>query len=167
MISFGTSWLFRGGEEARIRQGMIKGDVIEGIIALPQALFFGTGIPGCVLILNKAKPAKGKNRIIFIYGAKDYLEGKNRNKLREEDIEKTVSAFKNYKDIDRYCHIADLEELQENDFNLNVPRYVDISEPEEEIDIQAVINELKKSENEREEVELKVKQDLKELQFKV
>ena len=60
-----------------------------------------------------------------------------------EDIEKTVSAFKNYKDIDRYCHVADLEELQENDFNLNVPRYVDISEPEEEIDIQAVINEVK------------------------
>ena len=133
----------------------------------PQALFFGTGIPGCVLILNKAKPAKRKSKIIFIYGARDYLEGKNRNKLREEDIEKTVSAFKNYKDIDRYCHVADLEELQENDFNLNVPRYVDISEPEEEIDIQAVINELKKSENEREEVELKVKQDLKELQFKV
>ena len=159
--------LFRGGEEARIRQGMIKEDVIEGIIALPPALFFGTGIPGCVLILNKAKPAKRKDKIVFIYGAKDYLEGKNRNKLREEDIEKTVSAFKNYKDIDRYCHIADLEELQENDFNLNVPRYVDISEPEEEIDIQAVINELKKSEKEREGVELKVKQDLKELEFKV
>ena len=159
--------LFRGNEEAKIRQGMIKEDVIEGIIALPPALFFGTGIPGCVLILNKAKPAKRKDKIIFIYGAKDYLEGKNRNKLRGEDIEKTVSAFKNYKDIDRYCHIADLEELQENDFNLNVPRYVDISEPEEEIDIQAAINELKKSEKEREGVELKVKQDLKELQFKV
>ena len=73
------------------------------------------------------------------------LKGRTGTKLREEDIEKTVSAFRNYKDIDRYCHIAGLEELQENDFNLNVPRYVDISEPEEEIDIQAVINELKES----------------------
>lgn len=159
--------LFRGGEEVKIRQGMIKEDVIEGIVALPPALFFGTGIPACVLILNRAKPEKRKNKIIFIYGAKDYLEGKNRNKLRDEDIEKIVSAFKNYKDIDRYCHIADREEIEENDYNLNVPRYVDISEPEEEIDIQAAINELKKLEKEREEVELKVKQDLKELQFKV
>lgn len=159
--------LFRGGEEVKVRQGMIKEDVIECIIALPPALFFGTGIPGCVLILNRDKPAKRKNKIIFIYGAKDYLEGKNRNKLREEDIENIVSAFKNYKDVDKYCHIADLEELQENEFNLNVPRYVDISEPEEEIDIQDTINELKKLEKEKEEIELKVKQDLNDLQFKV
>ena len=159
--------LFRGGEEARIRQGMIKEDVIEGIIALPQALFFGTGIPGCVLILNKAKPAKRKSKIVFIYGARDYLEGKNRNKLRGEDIEKTVSAFKNYKDIDRYCHVADLEELQENDFNLNVPRYVDISEPEEEIDIQTTVDELEKLDKERAALKVLVTDDLKELGFKV
>lgn len=159
--------LFRGNEESKIRKGMIKEDVIEGIIALPPALFFGTGIPACVLILNRKKPEKRKNRIIFIHAAKDYLEGKNRNKLRDEDIEKIVSAFDEYKDIERYCHIAEPEELQENEFNLNVPRYVDISEPEEEIDIQDTINELKKIEKEREEIELKVKQDLRELQFKV
>ncbi|MBM3911318.1 MAG: type I restriction-modification system subunit M, partial [Thaumarchaeota archaeon] len=159
--------LFRGYEEAKIREGMINEDVIEGIIALPPALFFGTPIPACVLILNRNKSEKRKNKIIFIYAAKDYFEGKKRNKLRDEDITKTVSAFKNYKDIDGYCHIADLEELKENEFNLNVPRYVDISEPEEEIDIQSTINELKKLEKEREEFELKVKQDLKELQFKI
>jgi type I restriction enzyme M protein len=159
--------LFRGNEEAKIRQGMINDDVVEGIIALPEKLFFGTGIPACVLILNRNKPEKRKNKIIFIYAAKDYEEGKNRNKLREQDIEKIVSAFKNYKDIDRYCHIADLEELEENEYNLNVPRYVDISEPEEEIDIQNTINELKKLEKEREEIESKVRADLKELDFKV
>ena len=122
---------------------MIKEDVIEGIVALPPKLFYGTGIPGCVLILNRNKPENRKNKIIFIYAAKDYEEGKVRNKLRESDIEKIVSAFKNYKDIDRYCHIAEFEELKENEFNLNVPRYVDISEAEEEIDIQATIDELK------------------------
>jgi len=159
--------LFRGGKEVRIREGMIKEDVIEGIIAIPQALFFGTGIPACVLILNKNKPEKRKNKIIFIYAAKNYLAGKNRNKLRDEDIEKIVWAFKNYKDIDRYCHVADLEELQENEFNLNVPRYVDISEPEEEVDIQATIDELNKLEKEREELEVKVREDLKELGLKV
>ncbi|MBM3911287.1 MAG: type I restriction endonuclease subunit M, partial [Thaumarchaeota archaeon] len=159
--------LFRGNEEAKIREGMIKEDVIEGIIALPPALFFGTPIPACVLVLNKNKPKDRKNKIIFIYAAKDYLEGKNRNKLRDEDITKTVSAFKEYKDVDRYCHIAEHDELKENEFNLNVPRYVDISEPEEEIDIQTTIDDLKKLEKEREEFENKVQQDLKELQFKV
>jgi len=159
--------LFRGNEEVKIREGMIKEDVIDGIIALPEKLFFGTGIPACVLILNKNKPEKRKNKIIFIYGAKDYFEGKNRNQLRDQDIEKIVKAFKDYKDIDRYCHIADLEELQENEFNLNVPRYVDISEPEEEIDIQKTMDELKRLEKERIEIEAKVTSDLKELGFKV
>jgi type I restriction enzyme M protein len=128
--------LFRGNEEVKIREGMIKEDVIEGIVVLPPKLFYGTGIPGCVLILNRNKPVDRKNKIMFIYAAKDYEEGKDRNKLRESDIEKIVSAFENYNEVDRYCHIADLEELKENGFNLNVPRYVDISEPEEEIDIQ-------------------------------
>lgn len=159
--------LFRGNEEAKIRKGMIDEDVIEGVIAIPEGLFFGTGIPACILILNKAKPKNRKNKIIFIYAAKDYLEGKNRNKLRAQDIEKIVTAFKNYIDIDRYCHVADYAELEENEFNLNVPRYVDISEPEEEIDIQSTIDELKKLEKEREEIESKVRADLKELGMKV
>jgi len=161
--------LFRGGEEQRIREGMINEDVIEGIIALPEGLFFGTGIPACVLILNRKKPEKRKNKIIFIYGAGEnhYLEGKNRNKLRDSDIDSIVNVFSDFKDVDRYCHIADLDELKENEFNLNVPRYVDISQPEEEIDIQSTINELKKLEKERQEIESKVQQDLKELGLKV
>jgi len=159
--------LFRGGEENKIRKGMIAEDVIEAVIALPEKIFYGTSIPGCVLILNRKKHALRKNKILFIYGAKDYQEGKVRNKLREEDIKKIVSAFKKYKDIDKYCHIAELDELEENEYNLNVPRYVDISVPEEEIDIQATINELKKLEKDREEIEVKVKADLKGLGFKV
>ena len=161
--------LFRGGEEQKIREGMINDDTIEGIISLPEGLFFGTGIPACVLILNRKKPEKRKNKIIFIYGAGEghYLEGKNRNKLRDTDIDDIVKAFSDFKDIDRYCHIADLEELKENEFNLNVPRYVDISQPEEEIDIQSTINELKKLEKEQAEIENKVQQDLKELGLKV
>ena len=139
--------LFRGNEEVKVREGMIKEDIIEGIVALPPKLFYGTGIPGCVLILNRNKPVNRKNKIIFIYAARDYEEGKVRNKLRELDIEKIASAFKSYKDIGRYCHIAEFDELKENEFNLNVPRYVDISEAEEEIDIQATIDELKNLKN--------------------
>jgi type I restriction enzyme M protein len=159
--------LFRGNEEVRIREGMVKEDVIEGIVALPPKLFYGTGIPGCVLILNRNKTKDRKNKIIFIHGAKDYDEGKVRNRLRQEDIKKIVSAFRNYKDIDRYCHVADFEELRENEFNLNVPRYVDISEPEEEIDIQNTIDELKKLDREKQELENKVDTNLKELGFSV
>ena len=167
--------LFRGGVEKKIRENMIlgnkddnlAGDVIEAVIALPQALFFGTGIPGCVLVLNKNKPAKRKNKILFIYGAKEYQEGKVRNKLREQDIEHITKAFKAFKDEDKYCHVAELDEIKENEFNLNVPRYVDISEEEEEIDIQGTIDEIKKLEKERVEIEAKVQQDLKELGFKV
>ena len=141
--------LFRGSVEARIREGMINEDVIEGIIALPGKLFFGTGIPACVLILNRNKSKTRRNKIIFIYGAKEYLEGKNRNKLREQDIAKISKCFQAFKDVDKYCHVADYGELMENEFNLNVPRYVDISEPEEEIDIQGTINELKALDKER------------------
>lgn len=90
---------------------MIKEDIIEGIIALPPKLFYGTGIPGCVLILNRNKPDNRKRKIIFIYAARDYQEGKVRNRLRDIDRQKMVSAFKEYKDIDRYCHVADFEEL--------------------------------------------------------
>jgi len=158
--------LFRGGEEVKIREGMINEDIIEGIIALPVKLFFGTGIPGCVLLLNKKKPEKRKNKIIFIYAAKEFLEDK-RNRLRDEDINKIVKHFKDFKDDERYCHVADFDELKENEFNLNVPRYVDISEPEEEIDIQQTIDELKKLDKEREKIEAKVTVDLKELGFKV
>ena len=155
--------LFRGSIEAKIREGMINEDAIEGIIALPEKLFFGTGIPACILLLNKKKPIKRKNKIIFIYGAKEYLKGKNRNKLRYVDITKIVKAFQNFKDVDRYCHVANFEELKENEFNLNVPRYVDISESEEDIDIQEAHDELKRADAEQEKLKKQVESDLKEL----
>lgn len=159
--------LFRGNEEEEIRKNMIKEDIIEGIVAPTPKLFYGTGIPGCVLILNRKKPENRKNKIILIYAARDYEEGKVRNKLRDADLQKIVSAFKNYKDTDKYCHIANSEELQENEFNLNVPRYVDTSEAEAEINIQATIDEIKKSKREQQEIEMQVSLDLKELGFNV
>jgi type I restriction enzyme M protein len=159
--------LFRGNEEERIRENMIKEGIIEGIVALPPKLFYGTSIPGCILILNKNKPQTHKNKIIFIYAARDYEEGAVRNKLRESDTNEIVTAFRNYRDIDRYCHIADFEELQENEFNLNVPRYIDISEPEEEVDVQTTIDELKKLEGEKQEIEIEMRANLEDLGFKI
>ena len=167
--------LFRGGSEQRIRQKMIEGnkkenltgDVIEAVIALPPALFFGADIPGCILLLNKNKPKKRKNKILFIYGAKEFQEGKIRNKLREEDITHMVLAFKKFEDEDKYCHVAELDEIIENEFNLNVPRYVDISEPEEEIDIQNAYDELKMINIEQEKLRKQVEINLEELDIKL
>jgi len=159
--------LFRGNEESRIRQNMIKEDIIEAVVSLPPKLFYGTGIPGCVLILNRNKPTKRKNKIILIYAARDYKEGKVRNTLREEDIKKIDSAFTKYEEISGYSHIADFEELKQNDFNLNVPRYVDISEAEEEVDIQRTIDDLRNLEKEKNQIEIQVRKNLKELGFKI
>jgi len=167
--------LFRGDDEEEIRKKMIlgdpdnnlQGDVIECIIALPNKLFYGTPIPACILVLNKNKAVNRKNKILFIYAAKEFVPGSPRNKLGEENIKKIADAYKDFKDIDKYCHVAELDELEENEYNLNVPRYVDISEPEEPIDIQETIGELKKLEKEGVEIQAKVEQDLKELKFKI
>jgi type I restriction enzyme M protein len=157
--------LFRGGEEEEIRKNMIKDDVIEGIVALPPKLFYGTGIPGCILILNRNKPDKHKNKVILIYAARDYEEGKIRNKLRDSDIKRIVSGFKNYHYIEGYCYVATFEELQENEFNLNVPRYVDTSQPEEEVNVEDALEKLRNLNESREEIENQMLENLKELGY--
>lgn len=155
--------LFRGKIEEDIRKGLLKVDAIEAIISLPEKLFFGTSIPACIMILNKNKPKIRKNKIIFIYGARDYKDGKNRNTLRGDDILKITNAFEKYKDEYGYCHVAEIEEVKEKEYNLNVPRYVDISKPEEKIDIQIAINEMEKIYAEHEILKQQVESDLKEL----
>ena len=155
--------LFRGSTEQKIREGLVSEDAIEAIIALPEKLFFGTGIPACVLILNKNKPKARKGKIIFIYAAKDFQAGKNKNMLREQDIAKVVSALDSFANVDRYCHVADREEIKENEYNLNVPRYVDISEPEEEINIQQAYGELKEVYLEQEKLRKQLEADLNAL----
>lgn len=153
-------------QESEIREGILKEDLIESIISLPENLFYGTLIPSCVLILNKAKEAKRKKKVIFINASEDYEEGKKRVRLRDSDIKRTLTAFKDFKDIDRYCRVVDFSEIENNGFNLHVPRYVDVSKPEKEIDIQTIINDLKNVENERTSTEKKIKIVLRELGFK-
>jgi len=156
--------LFRAGEEGKIRKGFFKGidgfqgDLIEGVIGLPSGLFYNTGIPAAILLINKSKPKVLKNRVVFIDGSRDYQEGKNQNVLRDTDINKVVSHFNNAitkletntqtiadqneclasVTVDKYLRIVDIAEIEENDFNLNIPRYVDTFEEEAEIDLVAV-----------------------------
>lgn len=157
--------LFRGGAEGRIREQLIKNDLIEAIIALPAKLFYGTGIPAAIVIFNKNKPENHKNKILIIDAEKDFEEGKNQNRLRKKDIEKIVSAFEGYRDIEKYARIVDIKELKENEFNLNVRRYVENGEEEEVVDVKAVWSELKEIEKDREAIDKKVEGYLKELKY--
>lgn len=157
--------LFKSDTSGKIRSQIIKNDFIEAVIAMPAKLFFGVGIPVAFLIINKQKPAERKNKILFIDAEKDYQEGKNQNTLRNQDIEKIVSAFDGFKDVEKYAHVADMKEIEENDFNLSVRRYVDSSEEEEVIDVVAVKKELTSLEKERAEIDKKVEGFLKELKY--
>lgn len=159
--------LFRGGAEGKIRQGILEEDLLEAVIGLPSNLFYGTGIPACLYIINKNKSKEHKGKVFFLYGANDYLEGKNQNKLREQDIIKIVDAYRGYKTIDKYCRPVSLDEIRSNDYNLNIARYVDVTEEEEEIDVQKVINELEELKKNRVKTEDKMNAYLKELGYKI
>ena len=157
--------LFRGGAEGKIRKGILEEDLLEAVIGLPSNLFFGAGIPACLFIMNKEKPKERKGRVFFLYGANDYLKGKNQNTLRKEDIEKIVNAYKEYRSIDKYCRSVSLDEIRANDYNLNITRYIDVIEEEKPIDVQEVLDDLKKLKEERLERERKMNSFLKELGY--
>jgi type I restriction enzyme M protein len=131
--------LFRGGKEKVIREGIVKDGIIDSIISLPVGLFYGTGIPACILIVDKNKPEIRKNKILFINADAEYAEGKRQNKLRPEDIEKIVFVFDNKLEIPKYSRLVDKTEIEENDFNLNIRRYVDNTPEPEPEDVKAHI----------------------------
>jgi len=131
--------LFRGGQEKVIREGIIKDDLIEAIIGLPAKLFYNVGIPACIIVINKNKPPEMKNKILFINADREYGEGRNQNYLRPEDIEKISTVFHEKKEIQKYSRIVDISEIESNDFNLNIRRYVDNSPDPEMEDCHAHI----------------------------
>jgi type I restriction enzyme M protein len=160
--------LFRGASEGRIRKQTIKENLLEAVIGLPSKLFYGTGIPAAIVVFNKGK--KSEN-VLFIDASKEYESGKNQNILREKDIELVVSTYRRFVDEnlqtgvleDKYAYVASLAEIKGNDFNLNIPRYVDTFEEEEEVDIKAVQKEINSLETELKAVQEKMNEYLKEL----
>lgn len=137
--------LFRGSSEKAIRQGILEDDLLEAVVGLPSGLFYGTGIPACLLIINKNKPSARKGKVLFINGELEFAEGKNQNKLRPEDIAKIVATFENHSfesqcDIKRYARVVPFSEIAENDFNLNIRRYADTSPPAEIFDVRAILH---------------------------
>lgn len=131
--------LFRGAAEGKIRQTLIEKNYLDAVIGLPANLFYGTSIPTTILVFKKNRQAKD---VLFIDASSDFEKAKNQNNLRDSDVDKIVAAYKSREDIDKYAHVATLDEIKENDFNLNIPRYVDTFEEEEPIDIDEVKKEI-------------------------
>ena len=132
--------LFRGQSERKIRKGILEDDLLEAVIGLPSALFYGTGIPAALLIINKNKPAKRKGKVLFINGELEYQEGKNQNKLREQNIRHILSVYNVFVDEKRYSKVVGMDEIRENDYNLNIRRYADTSPPPEPFDVRAILH---------------------------
>ena len=128
--------LFRGNAEARIRENLIKQGYIKGIIGLPANLFYGTGIPACIIVLDKADAATRKD-IFMVDASKGFMKDGNKNRLRAQDIHKVVDVFTKQLELNRYSRMVSLDEVESNDYNLNIPRYIDSSEPEDLHDLSA------------------------------
>ena len=152
--------LFRGATEGKIRQKLIEENLLEAVIGLPSNLFFGTGIPAAIMIFNKAKKSK---EVLFIDASKEYQDGKKQNKLRDEDIEKLISVYQNFQTLEKYSSIVSVQEIKDNDFNLNIPRYVDTFEEEAPVDLVKVKQEIKSLEGELATVRKEMEQYLEEL----
>ncbi|RAL26745.1 type I restriction-modification system subunit M [Thermoflavimicrobium daqui] len=157
--------LFRGGAEKKIRSGFLKDDFVEAVIGLPANVFYGTSIPAALLILNKNKPAERKGKVLFIDASQGFVKDGNKNKLRDEDIEKIVNAFDTFEDVEKYAAVVDLAMIHQNEDNLNISRYVDTTEEEEEVDIAAVIDEIREIKKKHDAMERKLNGYLKELGF--
>ena len=154
--------LFRGAAEGKIRRFLIeKKNYIDAIIGLPANIFYGTSIPTCILVMKKCR--QSDDNILFIDASKEFEKVKTQNKLRPEHIQKIIETYRTRAEIEKYSHCATLKEIEENDYNLNIPRYVDTFEEEEEIDIKAVMAEIKELESKRTELDAQIEVYLKEL----
>ena len=163
--------LFRGHAEGRIRRALVDENLIDAVIGLPPKLFTTTGIPVAVLLLDRSREDGGANEsrrdVIFIDASKEFTPGTKQNALNEMHISKIVATYEERERVERYSHVASLDEIEENDFNLNIPRYVDTFEPEEEIDIADVQIEIDHIEAELVQVRAKMRDYLKELGVEV
>lgn len=162
--------LFRGSSEGRIRTAFIQENILDAVIGLPAGLFQTTGIPVAILVFDRSREPGGKNEkrkdVLFIDASREFVSGKNQNTLSDENIAKIVDTYKKRKEIEKYSHRATLAEIKENDYNLNIPRYVDTFEAEPEIDISATQKRILELESELAKTQSKMQEYLKELGLK-
>jgi type I restriction enzyme M protein len=157
--------LFRGASEGKMREGLLKEDLFEAVIGLPVNLFYGTGIPAAILILSRAKPTERRDKVLFIHAADGFESTPNQNRLRPQDIDRIVSAFRAFKDEEKFCRVVPLMEIEENNFNLNISRYVDTAEEEEIPDVREALRALREAEQRRNAAEARMNAMLKEMGY--
>ncbi len=157
--------LFRGGSEAEIRKGLLKEDLIEAVIGLAPNLFYGTGIPAAVLVLNRAKAPERREKVLFIDASREFETAPLQSRLRDQDVKKIASTFHAFKEAERYAHIVSIDEIERNDFNLNISRYVDTTGAEVALDVADAVRKLRQIEFDRTAAEAKMNAFLKELGY--
>ena len=159
--------LFRGGAEGKIRRGIVEADLFEAVIGLAPNLFSGASIPVAICVLNKAKPADRRSKVLFVDAAQEgyFRQDKARNHIEQEHIDRIVEAYREFEDIERFAHVADLDEIEENDFNLNISRYVDTTEPVEVMSVEDALAQLREAEQKRDDAVAKMDELLAELGF--
>ena len=159
--------LFRGGAEGRIRRKLIEENLLDAVVGLPANLFTTTGIPVAILIFDRAREQGGANEdrsdVLFIDASKDFMPGTNRNVMDETHIGKVLETYRTRAEVERYSHRASHKQVAENGYNLNIPRYVDTFEPEEEVDVAAVQKDIVQIDAELVEVRKKMSRYLREL----
>lgn len=154
--------LFRGAAEGHIRQFLIEQkNYLDAVIGLPANLFFGTSIPACILVFKKCRT--DEEHVLFIDASKHFEKGKNQNRLREADIDKIIQTYRERKTEGKYSYLATMSEIKENDYNLNIPRYVDTFEEEEEIDLDAVVAEIRELDKKSIEIDEQIAKYTKQL----
>jgi type I restriction enzyme M protein len=157
--------LFRGGGEGKIREGMLKDDIVEAVIGLAPNLFYGAGIPACILVVNKAKPAEKRGQVMIINGAEEYKEGKAQNFLTAENVTRFVQTYTGWQDVERFARVVSMAEIAGNDYNLNIARYVHTAEDAVVIDVKSELATLKTLIAERDKAEVAMLQHLKGLGY--
>ena len=157
--------LFRGAAEGKIRQRLLQQDLFEAVIGLAPNLFYGTGIPASILVLNRNKPAPRQGKVLFIDASSEFQEGSNQNRLRQRDIEHIASTCHAYAELEKYARIVPLAEIEKNDCNLNISRYVDTADDEERINVADAVRKLRNLERERAATEAKMTRYLAELGY--
>ncbi|MDP0506045.1 MAG: type I restriction-modification system subunit M [Fusobacterium sp. JB019] len=157
--------LFRGAAEGVIRKYLIKDkNYLDAVIGLPANIFYGTSIPTCILVLKKQRT--NPDDILFIDASNLFEKQKNQNILKDEHVNKIIETYKNREDMDKFSHKATMKEIIENDYNLNIPRYVDTFEEEEPIDLDMVVNEILKIDEDMKEIDAEIKKYCDELKIK-
>ena len=159
--------LFRGSSEGRIRRGIVEADLFEAVIGLAPNLFSGASIPVAICVLNKAKPVERRGRVLFVDASQEgsFRQGKARNYIDREHVDRIVEAYEAFEDVERFAHVADMDEIEANDFNLNISRYVDTTEPVEVMSVEDALAQLRDAERRREEAVTKMDELLAELGY--